>query len=245
MQYGARLQLVAALFGSGLASSPLAGQATVVGIVIEAGTGRPIADVLVALDAARQITAADGRFRFTDVLAGSRTLRVSHVAYARRTDTLAVRVGEHIDLRIPIAVEAIAIAPLAVEARSRRLIDVGFYERANRGIGIHVTRDQLESTRATRLGDFLARLPGVRRAMLSGDLSRIDIRGSGQTISARCDTQVFLDGSAVAAGTAILDHLSPGNVEGLEIYRGASETPIQFEFGQSSCGAIVIWTRRS
>jgi hypothetical protein len=65
----------------------------------------------------------------------------------------------------------------------------------------------------------------------------------GKSISMRCDTQFFLDGAAMAADPAVLDNLSPQNIEGIEIYRGASETPSEFDFGRTSCGAIVIWTR--
>jgi hypothetical protein len=61
----------------------------------------------------------------------------------------------------------------------------------------------------------------------------------------RCETQYFLDGAAVAAGTPVLDNLAPNNVAGIEVYRGASETPIQFDYGRASCGAIVIWTRHN
>jgi hypothetical protein len=244
VRHGLRLQLLAALLGPGLSAAPLAGQATVVGVVVEAGSRRPIADVLILLDTVRQVTTADGRFRFTAVVAGTRTLHVRHIAYAQRQDTLDVHDGDQMDLQIPIAVEAIQLAPLAVEVRSRHLVNVGFYERAARGIGIHITREQLEDTKATHLGDFLARVPGVRRAMVNGEMSRIDMRG-GKSISMPCDTQFFLDGTAMAAGPTILDNLTPHNIEGMEIYRGASETPIQFDFGRTSCGAIVIWTRHN
>ncbi|MCI0436426.1 MAG: TonB-dependent receptor [Gemmatimonadetes bacterium] len=246
MRHASRLQLLAALLWSGFGTAPLVGQATVAGVVIDAGTRRPLAGVLIVLDTTRQITSADGKFRFTTVIPGSLTLRVSHIAYAQRQDTLAVQHGDHIQLQIPIAVEAIRLTPLNVEVRSRRLMDVGFYERAARGHGIYIIRKQLDDTRTTRLGDYLARVPGVRRAMVNGEMSRIDMRG-GKSISLPCDTQFFVDGTAIApmAGTAVLENLTPHDIEGIEIYRGASETPIQFDVGRTSCGAIVIWTRHS
>jgi outer membrane receptor for monomeric catechols len=242
VRHSFRFQFLAALLLPGLGGAPLVGQATVTGVVVEAGSRRPIADVLVLLDTARQVTTADGRFRFTTVAAGSRRLQISHIAYAQRQDTLAVHEGDHIELQIPIAAEAIQLAPLTVDVRSQQLMAAGFYDRAARGIGIHITREQLQDTRATRLGDFLARIPGVGRTMVNGETTRIDMRG-GKSISMRCDTQYFVDGAALAAGAVALDDLTPHNIEGIEIYRGASETPIQFDFGRTSCGAIVIWTR--
>jgi TonB-dependent starch-binding outer membrane protein SusC len=242
VRYTLRVQILAALLWPGLGAAPLTGQATVSGVVVEAGTNHPVPDVLVVLDTARRVTTADGRFRFTSVTAGSRTLRVSHLAFAERLDTLAVGDGDHVELQIPIATEAIQLAPLTVEVRSQHLMAAGFYERAARGIGIHITRQQLQATKATHLGDFLARIPGVGRTMVNGETTRIEMRG-GKSISMRCDTQYFVDGAALAGGSVALDELTPHNIEGIEIYRGASETPIQFDFGRTSCGAIVIWTR--
>lgn len=230
------------LLATALSATPLDGQATVAGVVVEAGSSRPVADVLVVLDTTRQVTTEDGRFRFVNVLAGSRTLRVSHIAYAQRHDTFIAGNGDLIELQIPIAVEAIRLDPLMVDVRSRRLTDAGFYKRAARGVGIHIPRADLEKSKSTRLADYLARVPGVRRNLVDGDNSRIDMRG-GKSISMRCDTQFFLDGAAMAADPAILDSLSPQNIEGIEIYRGASETPSEFDMGRTSCGAIVIWTR--
>jgi hypothetical protein len=239
-----RLLLLAAVSFPGRNAAPLAGQATVAGVVLRAGTDRPIAEALVQLDTARQTTGADGSFQFRAVAAGSRVLRILHIAYAPRQDTLTVGDGDRVDLRIPLALADIPLAPITVEVRSRRLLDVGFYDRSVRGHGIYLTREHLKETKVSRLGDYLARIPGVGRTLVDGEDSRIDMRG-GRSISMRCDTQFFLDGSALATGRAVLETLHPGNIEGIEIYRGASETPIQFDIGRTSCGAIVIWTRRS
>jgi hypothetical protein len=244
MVHGYRLPLFAALLWPASGLAPLAGQATVAGVVVEAATRQPIANALVLLDTTRQVTAVDGRFRFAGVATGSRILRVSHIAYAERHDTIDVRDGDVIDLQIPIAVEPIRLAPLNVDVRSQRLLDVGFYDRVERGNGIYIHPSQLRETRAAHLSDFLARIPGVRRTTLSGETSRIDMRG-GRSISLPCETQYFLDGAAVATGIAIIENLMPNNVAGIEVYRGASETPIQFDNGRASCGAIVIWTRRN
>lgn len=244
MPFNPRPNLLAVLFLPAFLAGPVHGQASIGGVVVEVGTRRPVAGALVLMDSTREaVTDAEGRFRFISVAEGSRMLDIHHIAYAERRDSLAVRDGEHVELVIQMAVEAIALAPLSIDIRSQRLLGIGFYERAARGIGIHISGQELRESKATRLGDFLARVPGVRRAMVNGDFSRIDMRG-GKSLSQPCDTQFFLDGTAMAAGAAVLDHLTPLDVDGIEIYRGASETPSQFDFGRTSCGAIVIWTRQ-
>lgn len=248
MRLPSRVHLLAVLLLCPVFSStPVVGQAVVTGAIVEASTGRPIVGALVVLDTMRQVTAAGGRFRFTAVHAGARTLHISHLGYEERVETLDLDTDDHVELLIPIAIEPIALAPISVEMRSRRLLDVGYYDRAARGHGIYITRADLEASQTTRVGDYLTRIPGVRRAFVNGEMSRIDMRG-GRSISVPCDTQFFVDGAAIAGGAAtgaaVLESLAPQNVEAIEIYRGASETPIQFDFGRTSCGAIVIWTRR-
>ena len=43
---------------------------------------------------------------------------------------------------------------------------------------------------------------------------------------------------------AIDDYVHPSEVEGIEIYRGESDTPAEFVTRWVGCGTIVIWTRR-
>ena len=42
-----------------------------------------------------------------------------------------------------------------------------------------------------------------------------------------------------------LDNIPVNDIEGMEVYSGPSETPMQFSHHASrmDCGAIVIWTR--
>jgi hypothetical protein len=43
---------------------------------------------------------------------------------------------------------------------------------------------------------------------------------------------------------AIDDYVHPNEVEGIEIYRGESDTPAEFITRWVGCGTVVIWTRR-
>jgi hypothetical protein len=227
----------------GGAATTASAQANVSGVVIDAATRRPVADVEVRLDTARAVTAATGGFRVVAVAAGSKRLELRHLAYASRSDVVRVADGDHIELEIQIAADAIRLAPLEVDVRSQRLMDAGFYKRSARGIGMFLTRAQIEDLRVGRLSDVFVRIPGARRALVDGEQSRIDMRG-GKSLSVPCATQYFLDGVFAQAGASILDNLLVHHVEGMEVYRGASEMPTEFDYGRASCGAIVIWTRR-
>jgi len=56
-----------------------------------------------------------------------------------------------------------------------------------------------------------------------------------------CYPQYYLDGQESTAYFA--RHTPPHDVRGVEIYRGASETPGEFQNSNSGCGVIAIWTK--
>jgi hypothetical protein len=85
-----RLILVALLFlaavGAGGQQRPASDTSTVEGLIVDAGTGRPMADVRVWTDRspAGEFTPTDesGRFKLSDVPVGVRAIRVRKPGYA-------------------------------------------------------------------------------------------------------------------------------------------------------------------
>ena len=57
-----------------------------------------------------------------------------------------------------------------------------------------------------------------------------------------CRPDLVLDGMPLGPveGLAIDDYMTPNEIEAIEVYHGI-EAPIRF--GNSPCGAVVIWTR--
>jgi len=58
-----------------------------------------------------------------------------------------------------------------------------------------------------------------------------------------CPPQYWVDG--VKAFALNIDDIIPQDVEGIEIYEGASTVPPQFNTkeGTTICGVVLIWTR--
>ena len=56
-----------------------------------------------------------------------------------------------------------------------------------------------------------------------------------------CYPQYFLDGTESTPYFA--RNTPPQDVQGVEIYRGSSETPGEFIGSNSGCGVIAIWTK--
>ncbi|MGH7468038.1 MAG: hypothetical protein ACRENP_08630 [Longimicrobiales bacterium] len=123
----------------------------------------------------------------------------------------------------------------------------GFYEREGHGAGTFLTRYEIEKHGGgTFLSDVLRSAPGVRlvRADRSGRRFELRLR------NARCPPALYLDGAIVRLGgpprpgEMLLDDLvSAIDIDGIEIYHGASETPPAFN-REANCGVVALWTRR-
>lgn len=218
-------------------------QGRLVGVVVEARTAKPVADAVVRILtlSEERVTDRDGRFRFTELQSGNFVLETRHLGYTTRTDTVAL-VGEtEMRLHIQLVAGAIELPPITVETVARRLAEAGFFRRRDRGNGTFLTREQIQQHRVDMLGDLFSRVPGLRRTMMADGSSRINSRGG--TIMSRCDIQYVIDGVFVELDRAGIDGIPVHVIEGIEVYRGSSQVPSEFDSGRAMCGAVVIWTR--
>jgi hypothetical protein len=220
-------------------------QASVSGTATDAATGRPVADVAVRIAGAglQTVTDASGRFRFAAIPAGRHVLQSSHIAFASRSDTLDLADDLHLDIGVRLAGAALPLEPLQVAARSRTLIDAGFYQRRDRGIGEYITRNEIRDRGHQRLSDLLATIPGFRRTLRADGTSSMDARGK-KSIVLTCDTQYFLDGLRADIAATDIDNLGLEDVEAVEVYRGAAGIPLQYGAVGGACGAVLIWMRK-
>jgi len=147
------------------------------------------------------------------------------------TDTL------YLDFRIdpsPIALDSVVVL---VDRRGGRLGRSGFYQRRDmEPSAVFMDRDDLDEKRGMRTSDFFRQIPGVRVSE--------DRYGTGARrilLRNRCQPTLFLDG--VRAQGPIEDFVYPEDVEGIEIYRSAAQTPLEFGGTNTRCGVVVIWTR--
>lgn len=237
---------VVPLLGLSVLPTGVEGQAAISGVVIDARTSQPVvgATVLILPDAGSSTTQREGAFRLPVMGSGRFVVETRHVAYAVRTDTIQLGDGLHARVEIRLVAAAIELPPISVETRSLRLDQAGFFARRERGLGTFLTRDEMAKQNLRHVSDVFARVPGLRRAITADGGSRVDSRG-GRMITRRCDMQYFIDGVRSEIGQVGVDQIPLDIVEGVEIYRGGSEVPMQFDSGSAVCGAIVIWTRRS
>jgi hypothetical protein len=173
----------------------------------------------------------------------------------------------------PMPVELAAIDVQAIAMR-RHLEYNGFFERQRSNFGHFVTPEAIERRQAARVTDLLRAIPGVRVVATGGGSAgrtEVQLRGSSLSQGGLCRPRIFVDGLIYNRGDARPIRDRPQNateqayedalrrtdglslddightstIAAIEVYRSASQVPVQF--GGSSietlCGVIVVWTR--
>jgi TonB-dependent receptor-like protein len=105
-------------------------------------------------------------------------------------------------------------------------------------MGYFLTQEQIERSGAASLVDVLVTVRGVEQVCLTNDCVAKMVRSPPG-----CYPQYYLDGNESTSYFARLT--PPHDVKGVEIYRGSSETPGEFQGSNSGCGVIAIWTKSS
>lgn len=192
----------------------------------------------VSVDAAT--TDSAGYFSVSATERGEYRLLARRIGYPGTISTaLGLGVGDTLQVEFRISAGAVLLDPVVVTGRRRPPPPdiAAFYDRAERAIfGTFLTRSEIEQAHAFRASDLLRRIPGVQVLPRQFGASGVRIRG--------CSPALIVDGVHARFEQSI-DHLvAPLELEGLEVYRSASEVPVEYGGLQGSCGAILIWTRR-
>jgi carboxypeptidase family protein len=156
--------------------------------------------------------------------------------------------------------------------RNPALGTTGFYARKERGFGVFLTEDDIERSGAHRTSDLFRRIAGVRvvynpsthayklQSVRYGlSLSQTTAgafsgrggggggggggsgEGGGGGGGSVCEMMTVLDGVPVKLDG--IDDVRLENLGGVEVYRGPSEIPAEFNQTGSVCGVVVMWTR--
>lgn len=150
---------------------------------------------------------------------------------------------------LPADTEVVEVGPIDVTVLppSERGKLAGFYRRMRRGQGHFITREEIEARDPFRLTDLVHLAPGFQTVSFGDGSGRRHARMGRATVLEsldRCRVRYWLDGHPVhPASDFELDLVPPGDVGGIEVYRGVSETPVQFRPRGAICGVVVIWTR--
>jgi hypothetical protein len=185
-------------------------------------------------------TDSAGRFTFTGLRAGVFLVEIRAVGYAPGTWQVTLKPRQVLTHLFELQLLPIQLPDVVVKGKPplsvRRFAD--FERRRQSKVGYFVTKEQIERMGATALIDVLASVRGVEQVCLSNDCVAKMVRSPPG-----CYPQYFLDGNESSPYFA--RHTPPRDIQGIEIYRGSSETPGEFLGTNSGCGVIAIWTKSS
>lgn len=247
------------------ASSSFA-QVVLEGRVLDDVSEQPLAGARVILlnrlnkTAGYSVTDALGRFRFEDRNWGWYRLEISAVGYVRAQTPFLYWTEEHdfAGVEVRLAPDAVLLAPLEVTALSGPAISPVLENaefRRERGLGVHITREQIETRNPANVTDMLLELPGVhaqRSGARSGGGRQLYMgRALAGPAGGACPVQIWVDGVLANPGRpggedlSVDDLVRPLDVEVIEVFRGLGSVPPEFLNPYARCGVVAIWTRRS
>lgn len=129
-----------------------------------------------------------------------------------------------------------------------------FYRRVELGKGQFIVREEIEKRRPREVWQLLQGLSSLNVVHSARGPLLINRRTN-------CAPAIYMDGMLIGGGTAggllsggsagedmkgYMDFLTSNSVstfEGIEFYRGPSETPLEYQGARAQCGVLLIWTR--
>ena len=240
----------------------LEAQGVVMGTVREDSSGRPLSAVEILLDgsARRAVTDGSGRYVLERVPLGDHVVLFRLVGF--RPVRSAIRLGGTDTvwvnpLLMASAVELPAVEVIAEEKRPRGFGFEAFEERRKMGFGRFIDSTVLRRLENLKVADVLRRYTSIKLAPgPKGELWAEGVRKIGPN-GGRCWMQVIADGVVIFRpewdsgrrpdGIRRPDlnrDFAVSEVEGIEVYQSAAQTPGEFSGTSAACGTIVLWTRR-
>jgi hypothetical protein len=216
-----------------------------------AGVPVPNADVVLA--AGTRIAAVDinGRFRFSDVPAGTHTVMARAIGYGFTSARVLVPPGDTGYVEIRMRASARWLDPIEVTVSAEAALLPDFARRRRSGFGYFVSRAEIEAAAPITLSQYLRRIPVIRIRESLGLAQAVSSRGlrteliDGELRVVPCVMRIALDGQLQPEEVGI-DIVPPGEIGGIEIYAGSATIPAEFASWSTEigCGLIVVWTRR-
>ena len=264
LRQGARILRQILLLG--LAGSPAVAQSVLRGIVLTEG-GDPIRDAQVAIGKLQlQATVGPvGEFSFTTVPSGKFSVLARAIGFEPTVREFRFSGRDTILAEFRLKASGQRLDSLVVRG-TETTVSPGmraFEERRAAGLGRFLTSADLRKREHSALSDVLRMTAGlklIRRPQdCGGGYALATGRGGevfwqpwmvchgGYPFELACYVSVYLDGIRLwAAGSR-----EPPNVDGfpvvslqaIELYRGPSELPTQYQATGSACGAVLLWSR--
>lgn len=223
------------------ADLPVDSTATLTGTVVSAMTGGRLVNARVVLvkSGYGAFTDSAGGFRIPRVPAGLDTVEVSLIGYASAKAPLILKAGATTTATFSLSQTVLRVEELHVQVRAAAAMGklATFEDHKANGMGYYITPKMIEQRHAQHPSDLLRMVPGLEVGPYN--LGHANVRVVRATLN--CTPPIYVDG--ILNPSLQIDDLNRDDIMAIEVYRGPSETPPEYEQGRNSCGAIVVWTQ--
>jgi outer membrane receptor protein involved in Fe transport len=210
------------------------------GQVTDAEAHKPIASVKIQLEetTSAALTDTDGRYRISDIPAGSYVLSARRVGYQKATQVVSVADGEDVvaDLAMtpsPTVLDQVVTTGTVIPTAVRVLPSP---------ISV-ITADDIERQHPFTISQILRQ--AVPNAVAfntpnAPENTLISLRGVSSLLSGGGNVKIFVDGIDVSSST--LTPIDPVNIERIEVVRGPQASTL---YGANAAGGVIqIFTKR-
>jgi hypothetical protein len=255
--------VLAALGAVMAAPAALAAQTTMIGIVRDDSTGRPLpgVEVLLAATAHATVTNAAGRYTLAGLPAGNHQAIFRIVGYLPARVTVLLSAGDTLRVNQVMVPSTVVLDPIEVTGEPDvGLAGRGFEERRSMGFGVFYDSAELRAVEHLKPSDLLRRKGNVQIRQMGFNGPMVAMNSSSRDLNGAldCYMSVYLDGRLLWGGGKkdleelkrdpppdFREFISVTQLEGVEVYRSSAGIPVEFGGSSGQCGAVVIWTRRS
>ena len=232
-----------ALLPAALAAQGRPAYGNIAGLVTDTlGAPVPAAEVVLLGPQRRAVTTDKGEFRMLNVEAGRLTLVVRRVGYVPAGLTVDLAPGETARIAYAMTPLPQQLAPVAVTEERVEPRFAAFERRRKSGLGDYWTRADIEREQPTRTTDLLRATPGLFMNDQRFGVYLVQNQRFNTLSGEYCTMPVILDGTPLT-GDFSPDLVDPKEIEGIEVYRNATQVPTELGTNGKGCGVIVIWTR--
>lgn len=226
----------------------------ITGRVTESGTGQPVADaqVVVAGTTRGARTDAEGRYRISDVPAGTAQVRALRIGYSSAAQTVTVAPGETNTADFALSSAAISLDRVLVTATGgeQRRVEVG---NVVSNINVAEIQKAAVPNGASLLQGRAAGVTVIQNGGTTGTSARVRIRGAN-SINLSNEPLLIIDNVRVnnsfnsysigTGGQSIsrLNDLDPDEIENIDILKGPAASAL---YGTAAAnGVIQVTTKR-
>jgi hypothetical protein len=220
------------------------------GRVVADSNQSPLAGAEVILNPSGRsvIVSASGTFEIGPLPSGKYRVLARRIGYEPSEFKVTISKSDTVEVLVRLRNGPQQLEPVAVSAEGPFISPAirGLLDRRERGIGKFLTPEELRAQEPRALADILRQWGVAVRRDRNGVLHAINPRGVTSFQSAECRMQIYLDGMPLIMKPPADDlrNYALQSLDGVELYTGISETPVQFERADASCGVLVLWTRR-